>query len=66
VERLRAIADGLGYTTAQVALAWILREDNVAAPIVGASRPDQVRENAAAAHIDLDPETVAEIEAVFV
>ena len=66
VERLRAIADGLGYTTAQVALAWILREDNVAAPIVGASRPDQVRENAAAADIDLDPEIIAEIEAVFV
>ena len=40
-------------------------EDNVAAPIVGASRPDQVRENAAAADIDLDAETNAEIEAVF-
>jgi aryl-alcohol dehydrogenase-like predicted oxidoreductase len=55
----------LGYTTAQVALAWILRDDNVAAPIAGASRPEQVRENAAAADIDLDPETIAEIEAVF-
>ena len=43
VERLRSTAERLGYTTAQVALAWILREDNVAAPIVGASRPDQVR-----------------------
>jgi aryl-alcohol dehydrogenase-like predicted oxidoreductase len=65
VERLRLIAERLGYTTAQVALAWILREDNVAAPIVGASRPDQVRENAAAADIDLDAETIAEIETVF-
>ena len=66
VDRLRSIAERLGYTTAQVALAWILRDDNVAVPIVGASRPDQVRENAAAAEIDLDAETVAEIEAVFV
>lgn len=65
VERLRSIGERLGYTTAQVALAWILRDDNVAAPIVGASRPDQVRENAVAADIDLDPETIAEIEAVF-
>jgi aryl-alcohol dehydrogenase-like predicted oxidoreductase len=65
VERLSSIAERLGYATAQVALAWILREDNVAAPIVGASRPDQVRENAAAADIDLDAETIAEIETVF-
>ncbi len=66
VDRLRSIAERLGYTTAQLALAWILREDNVAVPIIGASRPDQVRENAAAADIDLDAETIAEIEAVFV
>ena len=66
MDRLRSIAERLGYTTAELALAWILREDNVAVPIIGASRPDQVRENAAAADIDLDAETIAEIEAVFV
>jgi aryl-alcohol dehydrogenase-like predicted oxidoreductase len=38
-------------------LAWVLRVENVAATIVGASRPEQVRENAAAADIDLDEET---------
>jgi aryl-alcohol dehydrogenase-like predicted oxidoreductase len=65
VQRLRPIADRLGLTIAQLALAWILREANVAAAIVGASRPEQVRENAAAADIDLDDETIADVEAFF-
>jgi aryl-alcohol dehydrogenase-like predicted oxidoreductase len=65
VERLRPIADGLGCTMAQLALAWILREPNVASPIVGASRPDQVRDNAAAAGVELDDSTLEAIEAVF-
>jgi aryl-alcohol dehydrogenase-like predicted oxidoreductase len=63
VERLRPIAEGLGVTMAQLALAWILREPNVASAIVGASRPEQVRDNAAAAGVDLDPETVDAVEA---
>jgi aryl-alcohol dehydrogenase-like predicted oxidoreductase len=65
VQRLGPVAKRLGITVAQLALAWVLREENVAAAIVGASRPDQVRENAAAAEIDLDDETVVEIEAIF-
>src|SRR5947207_2520968 len=48
VQRLRPIADGLGITMAQLALTWVLREPNVASAIVGASRPEQVEENAAA------------------
>src|SRR6187401_351682 len=48
VQRLGAIAERLGITTAQLALAWVLRQPNVAAAIVGASRPEQVAENAAA------------------
>ena len=47
VKRLRPIADGLGITTAQLSLAWILHEPNVASAIVGASRPEQLRDNAA-------------------
>ena len=62
VERLRPIADRLGLTTAQLALAWILRESNVASAIVGASRPEQVRDNAAASGVELDGETVRAIE----
>jgi len=65
VQRLGPIADGLGITTAQLALAWVLREPNVASAIVGASRPDQLRDNAAASGVDLDDETVGAVEAAF-
>jgi aryl-alcohol dehydrogenase-like predicted oxidoreductase len=63
VQRLQPIADRLGIGMAQLALAWVLREPNVASAIVGASRPEQVRENAAASGIELDAETLAEIDA---
>jgi aryl-alcohol dehydrogenase-like predicted oxidoreductase len=59
------IADGLGVTTAQLALAWILREPNVASAIVGSSRPEQLCDNAAASAVDLDDETVHAIEEAF-
>jgi aryl-alcohol dehydrogenase-like predicted oxidoreductase len=63
VQRLVPVADGLGITTAQLALAWILREPNVASAIVGASRPEQLRDNAAASGVELDEETLRAIEA---
>ena len=62
VQRLGPIADGLGITMAQLALAWVLREPNVASAIVGASRPEQVHDNAAASGIELDAGTLAAIE----
>ena len=62
VQRLVPIAERLGITMAQLALAWVLREDNVASAIVGASRPEQVHDNAAASGIELDAETRAEID----
>jgi aryl-alcohol dehydrogenase-like predicted oxidoreductase len=62
VQRLSPIAEGLGITMAQLALAWVLREENVASAIVGASRPSQVEENAAASAIDLDAATVKAID----
>ena len=65
VARLRPIADGLGIQMAQLALAWILREPNVASAIVGSSRPEQVRDNAAAAGVDLDDATLQSIEDVL-
>ena len=65
VERLRPIADGLGLTMVQLALAWILREPNVASAIVGASRPEQLHDNAAASGVDLDEATLQAIDAVF-
>ncbi len=65
VQQLGEVADGLGITVAQLALAWILREDNVASAIVGASRPEQVQENAAAGDIELDAPTIAEIDRIL-
>jgi 1-deoxyxylulose-5-phosphate synthase len=62
VQRLRPIADGAGLTMAQLALAWVLREQNVAAAIIGASRPEQVHENAKAAGTKLSPDTVEAID----
>jgi aryl-alcohol dehydrogenase-like predicted oxidoreductase len=62
VQRLRPIAEGAGLTMSQLALAWILRQDNVAAAIVGATRPAQVHENAAAAGVELSDDTLAAIE----
>jgi aryl-alcohol dehydrogenase-like predicted oxidoreductase len=62
VQRLRPIADGLGISMAQLALAWALRRSEVAAVITGASRPEQVHANAAAAGIVLDPTTLAAVD----
>ena len=62
VQRLRPIADGLGITMAQLALAWVLRREEVACAITGASRPEQVEENAAASGIALDEATLQAID----
>jgi aryl-alcohol dehydrogenase-like predicted oxidoreductase len=59
---LQPIADELGITMAQLALAWVLREPNVATAIVGASRPQQVEDNAAAAGIELDADVLRRID----
>jgi aryl-alcohol dehydrogenase-like predicted oxidoreductase len=62
VQRLSPIADGLGVTMAQLALAWVLRREEVACAITGASRPEQVEENAAASGIALDDATLQAID----
>ncbi len=65
VERLRPVAEGLGCSMAQLALAWILREPNVASAIIGASRPDQVRDNAGASGVAIDDATLRAIDDAF-
>jgi 1-deoxyxylulose-5-phosphate synthase len=65
VQRLVPIAERLGITMAQLALAWVLREENVASAIVGASRPEQVRDNASASGIELDGATLEEIDGII-
>ncbi|RYL95827.1 aldo/keto reductase [Sporolactobacillus sp. THM7-4] len=65
VAQLKKIASELGITMAQLALAWILRQDNVASTVVGASRPDQIVDNARAADISLESETLDQIENIL-
>jgi 1-deoxyxylulose-5-phosphate synthase len=62
VQRLVPIAAEAGLTMPQLALAWILRQDNVASAIVGASRPEQVHQNAAASGVELGGDTLRAID----
>jgi len=62
VDRLRPIAADLGLSMAQLALAWVLRQPSVTAAIVGATRPEQVRENAGAVGTTLDDDVLAAID----
>ena len=64
VAKLSPLADEAGCTLAQFALAWVLREPNVASAIVGASRPDQVSDNAKASGLVIDPALFAKAEAI--
>ena len=64
VELLKPLAKQAGATLAQFSLAWILREPNVASTIVGASRPEQLDDNAAAAELTVDPALFAKAEAI--
>ena len=65
MQQLQTIADEHGITLAQLAIAWVLREPNVASAIVGASRPEQVEDNAAAAGVELDESTLARIDEIL-
>jgi aryl-alcohol dehydrogenase-like predicted oxidoreductase len=62
IQALKPIADDAGLSLAQLGVAWVLQNDNVAAAIIGASRPDQVKENVAAAGVRLEPELMARID----
>src|SRR5690554_3317053 len=62
VQRFVPIAADLGHTPAQLALARVLQNDNVAAAIIGASRPEQIAENVKASGVRLEPEVMAAID----
>ena len=64
-ERLTGIAEELGVTRAQVALAWVLSKRGVAAPIIGTSREEQLDELINAVDITLTPEQIAELETPY-
>jgi aryl-alcohol dehydrogenase-like predicted oxidoreductase len=65
VQQLKAISDELSITLAQLAVAWTLRTPAVSAAIVGATRPEQVAENAAASGVHLDETLLAKIDAIL-
>jgi aryl-alcohol dehydrogenase-like predicted oxidoreductase len=62
VARLRPIAQEAGISLAEMALAWVLRRDELGSAIVGASRPEQVHANAAASGIELSPDVLEAID----
>jgi len=65
VQQLQPLADAEGLTMAQLAVAWVLQNDNVATAITGGSRPEQITANAEAAGKKLSPETLAGIDAAL-
>ncbi len=65
VQGLKPIADELSLTMAQLAVAWVLQNDNVAAALIGASRPEQVKENVAASGVVIPAELLARIDEVL-
>ncbi len=62
VQRLRPLADQAGLTMAQLAVAWVLANPNVSSAIIGASRPEQVTDNAKAAGVRLDQDLLTGID----
>jgi 1-deoxyxylulose-5-phosphate synthase len=66
VQKLKPIAQELGLSMAQLALAWVLRSEYVSSAIIGASRPEQIVDNAAASGVQLDADVLAAIDQVLV
>jgi voltage-dependent potassium channel beta subunit len=65
VEKLGSVASEAGLSMSQLALAWVLQQDNVSSAIIGASRPEQVEDNAEAAGVGLSPDVVSEIDGIL-
>jgi len=62
VERLRPLAEELGLTLAQLALAWVLRRPEVSSALIGATRPEQIEENAKASGVTLEASALRRID----
>jgi aryl-alcohol dehydrogenase-like predicted oxidoreductase len=62
VQLLVPVAEGAGLSMVELALAWVLRQDNVASAIIGASRPEQVHANAAASGVELSEDTLEAVD----
>ena len=65
VQQLKPIAEEAGVSLAQLAVAWVLQNPNVASAIIGASRPEQVHENVKAIDVELDDDVLKKIDKVL-
>jgi aryl-alcohol dehydrogenase-like predicted oxidoreductase len=65
VDGLRTVAADVGLSMPQLALAWVLRQEDVSSAIIGASRPGQVEDNAAASGVRLSADTISEIDRIL-
>ncbi|WP_044895351.1 aldo/keto reductase family protein [Bacillus alveayuensis] len=65
VEQLQTVANELGIKLSQLALAWVLRQPNVASALIGASKPEQVEENVKAVDVQLSSEVIEKIEEIL-
>jgi aryl-alcohol dehydrogenase-like predicted oxidoreductase len=65
VQQLKPLAEEAGLSMAALAVAWTLQNDNVATAIIGASKPEQVGDNAAAANVKLDADLLAKIDEIL-
>jgi aryl-alcohol dehydrogenase-like predicted oxidoreductase len=65
VQKLRSVADAAGLTMAQLAVAWVLQNANVSAAIVGATKPEQVRDNAKASGVKLEPALMKQVDDIL-
>ncbi|MEJ3745310.1 aldo/keto reductase family protein [Actinomycetes bacterium KLBMP 9797] len=65
VQRLKPLAEQVGLSMAQLAIAWVLQNPNVSSAIIGASRPEQVRDNVKAAGVKLDAELLKAIDEIL-
>jgi voltage-dependent potassium channel beta subunit len=65
VQLLKPVAERAGLSMAQLAVAWTLQNPAISAAIIGATRPEQVRENAKASGVQLDPEVLKQIDAIL-
>lgn len=65
VQNLKPIADQEGLTLAQLAVAWVLQNQNVSSAIIGASKPSQIKENVKASGVKLSADTLKSIDKVL-
>ena len=65
VDALQDLAEEAGMTLVEMALAWVLRQPNVASALVGASRPEQIEANVKAVDVELSQELLEKIEEIL-